>query len=213
MLRLASTAAPYRSICVARPVAATGFTLIEVLVVILIIGLGIGIVSFTIDGNRPQVLRGEARELANQIAIVAAESTLGDEPWGLEFYRGNDAEAGEDFVAWRWMKFRELTATRETEPPGWQPAAPSDLAASGRFDAAVEAVLEIEGIDVPIEALEENAARDEDEAPLQPDIWLAPGGEMTPFVLHLRFAGDRYGPYIRGDALGRIELEASDESP
>jgi hypothetical protein len=43
--------------------------------------------------------------------------------------------------------------------------------------------------------------------PPLPTIWLAPGGEVTPFVLQLRFKGSEDGPTVRSDALGRIQME------
>lgn len=219
--------------------SARGFTLVEVMVVILIIGLGIGIVSFNIGGNRPLVLRNEAKQLANQFEIVAGEATLGGETWGLQFYRtaaGGDAK-GDSAIAWRWLHFREPASLLASLPKnsqeknnedkkdetkarlGWQPEAPRDLDGSGQFAANVEAVLEIEGREIPIELLapegkksgaESKAGADEKNG-LQPDIWLTPGGETTPFVLRVNFSGEKNGPVIRGDALGRVEVETQDE--
>jgi prepilin-type N-terminal cleavage/methylation domain-containing protein len=238
-----------------RRAGSRGFTLVEIMVVILIIGLGIGIVSFNIGGNKPLVLRNEARQLATQLEMTASEATLGNEPWGLQFYRDTDASTGESFIGWRWLRFsdptRELGQSSITdtaaekksddEKPspkknrvGWQPEAPRDLDAGGRFNANIEAVLEIEGREVVIELLskdersaketahvdsrsaqKKNATKksdeDDEKNALQPDVWLAPGGEMTPFVLRLNFAGEHNGPIVRGDALGRVEVETHDE--
>jgi len=222
-----------------------GFTLVEIMVVILIIGLGVGIVSFNIGGNRPLALRNEARQLATQLEITAGEATLGNEPWGLQFYRDTDASSGESFVAWRWLHFREpgLSTTQTDDEKkhddksapqknrfGWQPEAPRDLDAGGRFSANVEAVLEIEGREVAIELLSPDEKQREEKQPddskaaakksngddeknaLQPDVWLAPGGEMTPFALRVNFAGEQNGPVVRGDALGHVEVETNDEA-
>ncbi|MET0377484.1 MAG: type II secretion system protein [Spongiibacteraceae bacterium] len=213
-----------------------GFTLVEVMVVILIIGLGVGIVSFNIGGNRPLVLRNEAKQLANQFEIVAGEATLGGETWGLQFYRTAAADgdaSGDSAIAWRWLHFREPAsllgpleknnADKKDETKarlGWQPEAPRDLDGSGQFGANVDAVLEIEGREIPIELLtpdEKNSAArkskagDDEKNALKPDIWLTPGGETTPFVLRVNFSGEKNGPVIRGDALGRVDVETQDE--
>jgi prepilin-type N-terminal cleavage/methylation domain-containing protein len=229
---------------------AAGFTLVEIMVVILIIGLGVGIVSFNIGGNKPLALRNEARQLATQLEITSGEATLGNEPWGLQFYRDADAASGESFIAWRWLHFREpgistpldsgggKSAPDKSEKSearknrfGWQPEAPRDLDAGGRFSSNVDAVLEIEGREVAIELLpnDEKAEKhsrednggdkkrtakkskaDDEKNPLQPDVWLAPGGEMTPFALRLNFSGEQNGPIVRGDALGHVEVETHD---
>lgn len=202
-----------------------GFTLVEILVVVLIIGLGVGVVSFTIGGNQPLALRNEARQFATQLEMVAGEAALGGETWGLQFYRSVDRESGDHQIAWRWLRYRDVDALinaeasaqqvkaekkekkekEESKKTGWQPEAPRDLKAAGSFSANIEAVLEIEGKEVAIELL-----GDEKSGP-QPDVWLAPGGEMTPFALQLRFIGASDGPIVRGDSLGRIELDTHDE--
>jgi len=220
--------------------AARGFTLVEIMVVVLIIGLGIGIVSLSIGGNRPLALRNEARQLANQLAMVTEETTLSGEAWGLQFYRENDRETGAEHISWRWLHYREPTSMPSIEDVdarrddkktpgnklpgnklGWQPETPRDLEAGGQFSDTVTAVLEIEGKEVPIEALGDDKSKtksaasksskaDAEKSGPQPDVWLAPGGEMTPFALHLNFIGEQNGPIVRGDALGRIDVETQD---
>src|SRR5690606_38412157 len=222
-----------------------GFTLVEILVVVLIIGLGVGIVSFTIGGNQPLALRNEARQFATQLEMVAGEAVLAGEAWGLQFYRSVDRDTGDNQIGWRWLRYRDVDAVinaemnaqqaradadeknndekREGKKTGWQPEAPRDLKAFGSFSANIEAVLEIEGKEVAIELLADDSSgkgqrdgkktarkTDEKSGP-QPDVWLAPGGEMTPFALQLRFIGDSDGPIVRGDSLGRIELDTHDE--
>lgn len=197
-----------------------GFTLLELLLVLLIVGLGIAVASLNVTGNRPQQLLAEARALANGAAAVADSAVLDTAPWGLQFYR--ETVDGEEHIAYRWLHFGA---------EGWQVEAPPDLRASTRFDTAIEAVLIVEGSEQRIEPLPRDegpppatdergltpmqqrertqarrAAERERQGP-QPHVWMAPGGEMTPFELQLRFAGERSGPVIRGDALGRIELE------
>jgi general secretion pathway protein H len=205
-----------------------GFTLVEILVVVLIIGLGIGIVTFTVGGNQPLALRNDAQQFAAQVELVAAEAALGGEVWGLQFYRETERDAGDERIAWRWLHFREPDSAdsvgegkpgKEKEKKveqklGWQPEPPRGMDAGGAFATNVEAVLEIEGSEVPIEALDQRGKRGrqerDDAKEVQPDVWFAPGGEMTPFALHLRFVGDSDGPVVRGDAIGRLELDAPD---
>jgi type II secretion system protein H len=176
------------------PARAAGFSLLELLVVVLIIGLGVVLVTLNIGDNRALELRSAARELANHTALIAEEAELTNQSWGVQIYRDN--AAGVDRIAWRWLWFG---------PEGWQPEAPRDLPAGGRFASDVSAELSVEGGDIEIGPLPPKTKKS------VPDIWLAPGGEVTAFELRLRLDGDDGEPIIvRGDALGRIELELGD---
>lgn len=172
---------------------AAGFSLLELLVVVVIIGLGVAMVTLNIGDNSALTLRNAARELANHTALIAEEAELTNQPWGVQFYR--ESVDGGERIGWRWLWFG---------PKGWQPQTPRDLAAGGQFAAAVSVELSVEGSDIEITPLPPK-----DDKPV-PDIWLAPGGEVTPFELRLR-VGREQGPIVRGDALGRIEVELNDE--
>lgn len=170
-----------------------GFSLLELLVVVVIMGLGIAVVSFAIGRNAPQELRNAARGFANLTALVEEEAILSREPWGVQLYRERN-EDGDEWIAYRFLRFRG--------EQGWQPAAPPETAAGGRFASDVTAILQVEGAEQLIEPLPEK-----DEG-IEPTIWLAPGGEVTPFELRLRIRKDEQDSLlVRSDALGRIELE------
>jgi general secretion pathway protein H len=173
---------------------AAGFSLLELLVVVLIIGLGVAVVALNIGDDGALKLRNAARELASQTTLVAEEAELTNQSWGIQLYR--ETINGTDCISWRWLWFG---------PKGWQPEAPRDLPPGGSFAAGVSAELSVEGGEVEIVPLPPRR-----EKPV-PDIWLAPGGEITPFELRLRLGRDD-GLMLRGDALGRIELELSDEA-
>ncbi len=186
-----------------------GFSLLELLVVVLIIALGIAIVGGAVGNNQPQALRNSARDFANFTALVEEEAVLSREAWGVQLYRTTLAEDGVDNIAYRFLRLTDR---------GWLPDHPRDVPAGGAFPADIVAELEVEGSEQLIEPL----PKEVDEAPskagdgkkqssMTPTIWLAPGGEVTPFALRLRFKGDEHGPVVRSDALGRIECEFSDD--
>ena len=203
--------------------AAHGFTLVELLVVMLIIGLGIAIVALSVDDNRGQQLLTDARRFANAAAAVADGAVFDPQPWGAQIYR--DGAAGEQRIGWRWLHFGDK---------GWQPQTPPDLEAGGEFGAGVEAVLIVDGEQQPIEALpaarsapglpsakqkSETLKADAPKTAAQaeamrltqttPDLWLA-AGETVPFELQLRFEGGETVAIVRGDLLGRVSLEMPD---
>jgi general secretion pathway protein H len=174
-----------------------GFSLLELLIVVMIIGLGAAIVGISVGNDQPQELRNDARDFANLTGLVEEEAILSREQWGVQIYR--EGAAGEDYIAYRWLHFIGGKT-------GWKPEAPRDLPDGGRFPDHVIAVLELEGEEQLIEPL----PRDK---PIEPTVWLAPGGDVTPFVLRLYFEGSNGGAVVRSDALGRIALELpKDES-
>jgi len=181
----------------------TGFSLLELLVVVVIIGLAIAIVGVSVGDNKPQQLRNAARDFANYIAQVEDEAVLSRESWGVQIYRENNADGVEHVV------YRFLRQSAE----GWQPDAPREIPREIHFADNITVRLEIDGAEQLIEPLPaETARKDEknktnDKNKLAPTIWLAPGGEVTPFILQLRFPGEEHGPIVRSDALGRIELD------
>ena len=199
-----------------------GFSLLELLVVVLIIGIGVAIVGISVGNNKPQELRNNARDFANYTALVEEEAVLSRESWGVQIYRlgqndaGNDADTGNDKIAYRFLRLTDN---------GWIPDHPRDIPAGGEFADNVVAELEVEGAQQLIEPLpkdldgekspRENMRNDKDKKKLSentPTIWLAPGGDVTPFELRLHFSGDEKGPIVRSDALGRIQLEIKDDA-
>lgn len=190
-----------------------GFSLLELLVVVFIIGLGVAIVGVAVGNNKPQELRNNARDFANFTALVEEEAVLSRESWGVQIYRADQTDEGGDKIAYRFLRLTDR---------GWLPDHPLDVPAGGEFASNVIAELNVEGAQQLIEPLPKelddteaaNAKIKSDNgkksSATTPTIWLAPGGEVTPFELRLHFLGDEHGPIVRSDALGRIALEIND---
>ena len=116
----------WRASSSSRADAARGFTLMELLVVLLIIGLGIAVVALTVDDNRGQQLLSDARRIANAAAAVSDGAVFDPSPWGAQIYR--EERDGEEYIAWRWLHYGEK---------GWQLETPPDLDAGGEFGTGV----------------------------------------------------------------------------
>lgn len=178
--------------------ASSGFTLVELLVVLLIIGLGIALVTLSVDDNRGQQLLTDARHFANDAAAVADGAVFDPSPWGAQIYR--EQRDGEEHIAWRWLRFGDK---------GWQLETPPDLDAGGEFGRGVDGVLLVDGTEREIAPLPKASVERRKQEPSTPDIWLA-AGEAVPFELQLRFDDGDTIATVRSDLLGRVTLEAAD---
>ncbi|NNM51632.1 MAG: type II secretion system minor pseudopilin GspH [Pseudomonadales bacterium] len=160
-----------------------GFTLLEVLMVVLIVGImtAVVVLSVNFDGGS-QGLQNAAEHISDQLARFEDESIGREEVWGVEvkgvslrFWR-LDTEQG------RWVK---------TQRP-WLPAEydlPSGMSVSLVQDATSSPV---------------KSQYDPLSDTIQPDIYFMPTGAVTPAELELH-EGDLVR-YVRLDALGRLSV-------
>ncbi len=194
----------------------SGFSLVELLVVLLVIGLGYSVVSINVGENRSQRLLIEAKDFANQTALIAEEAVLTNQQWGVDIFRqfveGLD---GEEQYAYRWL-------VRNDDGDWLKPAAGFDD--EYLFSPGIGLRLKLDGLDeelvlppkrkLPKPATKDTStgviaaltAEDEDEA-VRPALWMFSSGEISAFELTLF---DVDAPeneiVIKGDELGRIKL-------
>jgi general secretion pathway protein H len=170
--------------------ASAGFTLIELIIVMLIIGIMATFVTLSI-GNRglDDRLEVESKRMQKLLQLGEDEADLKGMPIGVRF-----AESGYRFVAVdntrKWVDYAQGGPLRPRNL--MQPFYP-DLRVEGRPAA-------------PASDKPENKDKDRDEG-LKPQVLLLPGGQMTAFTLDLR--APNYPSYFRieGDALGHITRE------
>jgi general secretion pathway protein H len=169
-----------------------GFTLMELLVVMLLLGLGIG-VSLTVDvGGSPQQQKQQAVLLANALELAAQDAVLDRRTLGLDFFRDDGR------VAYRWL---------QQEAAAWKPYVLQD-ATEAPLAAAVTATLRLDGQDVQIEPRADLAAT----TAFAPEILLLPTREVTPFTLTLEGdAGD--ASVLTADVMGRVRVDEDAPTP
>ncbi|MCI0749506.1 MAG: type II secretion system minor pseudopilin GspH [Nevskiales bacterium] len=157
-----------------------GFTLLEILVVVLIIGV---IASFAVlsIGNRTldDRLEVEARRLRELMTLAADEAVL----QGVEL---------------SFIQTSEGYAFLILEKDQWNPASDVGPLRARTVTEPLYLELEVEGRTV--------APAEPDKTPRAPQVLLLSSGESTAFGLSLR--ARNFGPYYRleGDALGHLEL-------
>ncbi|MCH1930465.1 type II secretion system minor pseudopilin GspH [Shewanella sp. A25] len=182
-----------------------GFTLLEVMLVVLLMGLTAAAVTMSIGNSGPK----QALEKTAQQFIAATELVL-DETVLSGYFIGIVVEKDHyQFVYYNDGK--------------WNPLEQDKLLASKQMEPGVVMNLVLDGMPLVQEDEEEDSwfdepliepsAEDKKKHP-EPQILLFPSGEMTAFELSFITKTDR-GPIdvlVVGDALGRLSLGRPDET-
>jgi len=161
-----------------------GFTLIEVMVVVLIMGITVSLAVLTMGSGEAPV-QTEARRLQTLLGLVREESILQGRNLGLRF----NADGYEFFVlgTTQWAALEGDTLLRSRELPD-----------------GLRLELEAEG-----ERLQFFPSGDDDdkkEQPDEPQVFFLASGEVSPFSIILRpFDGDALR--VRVSEVGAIEIE------
>lgn len=174
---------------------ARGFTLLELLLVLLLMGLLVG-VGLTLDfDNSPQQVDAVTRDFADAMELAGQQSILDGVVLGLDFF-GTDATWG-----YRWLSLQD---------DRWQPLPDevmTDLAHEVTL-SAVQAQLLVEGQQLSFERQVE--LRDEPSG-FAPEILVSPTREVTPFTLALVAPGV-VPQMVKVDLLGRVQVNVDDET-
>ncbi len=160
----------------------SGFTLLELLVVLVIIGILLTMASLSVGGGGEQrQLHEEAKRLTALVALAADESVLKNQELLLAVEENGYAFLTQDKKQ-KWVPVDDTGSLRSRElPEGMQ------LSVT---------------VDEPLPTAQK--AEDEDKNPGQ--IWILSSGEMTPFTLTLQLLdGPSY--QLHGDLIGNLKLD------
>ena len=204
-----------------RSAASRGFTLIEIMLVVVIIGCAVGIVVLSIPGFAPGGtvdLKTRTENMTVLMNQVAEQALLEGRTIALRV----DPE-GYQFMVREPKKEAQAAPTDSTliptawEDQVWAPYQNEKLAVKGSFPEGTSVELELGGLMLDSEertlGLEKQDwfGRDEDQENREPQILFLPGGEITPFHLTLTGAeeeGSETQPFlaqIRGDESGKVQ--------
>ncbi len=195
----------------------TGFTLIEIMAVMLIVGLVMSMITVGIgDGNRGREVQSEIRVLYQSMQLALEESVFARKQFGIRF----DIDDSEDED--RWMYTFLFYDNEETLL--WQPFETDELKQTTLMEG-VDLRLTIEGEEVALGEIEKRGrlfqlneeAREEDR--IEPDLYFLSSGETQTFkleildkgfgdsVLDVDFDDGDAKPYVlTGNVLGQIKL-------
>ncbi|NJN45982.1 MAG: type II secretion system minor pseudopilin GspH [Candidatus Competibacteraceae bacterium] len=164
----------------------SGFTLLEVLVTVLLIGIIAGFAVLSIRGNDPaERVEREAQRLFARLELSQQEAVLRGEQHGVYF-----SPTGYTF----------LLLNREEE---WGIPVDTDLPQSYELPQEVQLALVVE--DRPVEFTQQRSA-------LEPQVLLLSTGEATPFSVSLGTVSDPNSITVTGDLTGRLQWVRRDET-
>ncbi len=157
-----------------------GFTLLELLVVLVIIGILLTMASLSVGGGSEQrQLREEAKRITALLALAADEAILKNQELLLAIEPDGYAFLTQDEKG-KWIPVDSTGSLRPRELP--------------------------EGVSLSV-AVEEplaTAKKADEEEPGQ--IWILSSGEMTPFTLTLHIK-DGVDYQLHGDLIGNLKLD------
>lgn len=172
-----------------------GFTLLELMIVLVIVSILFTFVSFTIRGHSPEEsMAEEARRLDRLIQLVLEEAVLKNTEYGLEFKRHS----------YRFLSY---------EDEQWRAVSGDRLLRERQLPNEMEVELAIEQLDVVIgePSTQNDSERAEQEEELKPQVFLLSSEEITPeFTVYFSIRGIATGYQVSGSIDGKHEAKQND---
>ncbi len=187
-----------------------GFTLIEMMVVIFIIGIVASFATLSVGQSHTRVLQDELRRLQSLLKLASDEAVLQSAELAIEVYRNGyrfmHLMQAKDVWEWQPLQDQSIFRTR-CFPDGIELAAEIEATPTllEPFDCAAEAAkakadAEKAQEEKPATRKTSKSSKPED-AP--PRIFLLSSGEMTPFELTLSLP-DKSSSRLMGDLTGKL---------
>lgn len=172
-----------------RLVFSEGFTLLELMVVLLIIGITLTFITFTVTTRQDEVVL-EAQRLASLLNLAKDEAVLNSGEYAMEF--GRDEYGFVRYAEDKWIPLDDDEVLRSRKLPEGM-------------------ILEVTLEGNPVEPVAEGDEGEEGEEP--PRIFLLSSGEYTPFSITVADQYSEISHTIVGLPPGRIRMagELSDE--
>ncbi|MEE8539632.1 MAG: type II secretion system minor pseudopilin GspH [Woeseiaceae bacterium] len=185
----------------ARPRYGSGFTLIEVLVVVTIIGIISAVVVLSLGNlGDDRELQTEARRITSLIEMASDEATLQGRDFGLEFLQ----------TGYRFVEYDALTG-QWSEVFGDELMRLRQLAQDTEFDLFLEDRRILLDIDAADSAQNDDADDNYLRQDYLPHILILSSGDITPFRLEIVRNTDRSSVSLGVSANGEISVGTSDD--
>jgi general secretion pathway protein H len=184
----------------ARPVSVSrrsaGFTLLELMVVLVLIGIIISFAVLSLGGDKiSELMKQETRRLATLLELAADEAVLRGDELAVNF-----TDDGYEFLLL-------------SEDGDWQSSAEDGLLKAYKLPADIELRLEVEG-ELPvlniIPVADQERDGDQDDDSLEPQVFILSSGEMTPFTATFLSLQSEYRYHLEATVLGKVTWEVEE---
>jgi general secretion pathway protein H len=183
----------------ARPVSAprraAGFTLLELMVVLVLIGIIFSFAMLSLSGDDiSDLMKQETRRLATLLELAGDEAVLRGEELAVNF-----TGDGYEFLV--------------MQNYSWQSAADDVLLKAYKLPADIELRLEVEGEPPELSGMaaqQDADAEDDDEEILAPQVFILSSGEMTPFSATFTSLQSNYRYHLSTSLLGKVTWEVEE---
>lgn len=175
-----------------------GFTLIEVLVIVIIIGIvsAAVLLSFGVLGD-DRAMQQQARRFASLVDLAADESLMQGRDYGVEFTRSG----------YRFLEYEALSGQ-------WQEIIGDEIFRPRQLDEGLDLELVLEDRSISLVERFAEAATDveggDDEQladDFAPHVLIMSSGEVTPFNLYILRPADRSELHVEMSVTGEIEIQ------
>jgi len=155
-----------------------GFTLIEIMVVLIIMGIVLSFVTLSVGNSGQTQLQQEAQRLASLLTLASQEAILQAKEFGVAF-----TPEGYRFYEWQGQK--------------WQALNNDELFHLRTLPPTIQLVFYLESEPLQLERKVD-----------QPQLLLLSSGEFTPFEVRLMTTSNPQGYYqLTGNIIGRINIQ------
>ena len=162
----------------------SGFTLLELLVVLVLIGIIFSFAMLSLGGDDlAELMEQETRRLGTLLGLVSDEAVLRGEEMAVHF-----TDTGYEFLILRGDQ--------------WQPQEDDRLLQARSLPADIEIRLEVNGDSPGL-----TDSDDEDEETLTPQVYILSSGEMTPFSAILQSPQSSTRIHLTASLLGEVTWE------
>ena len=194
----------------------TGFTLLEVLMVLFIVGIiaGVTVLGFTGSGTGRHA-RAEAERLAVAVEMARTEALSRNEIWGLAVVNPGTYlfKSSTDGNSWQIVHRRPFQPRRAEAGVSFRLRTAYDRNRGGRGSRMY--VIGGRGADGTFRDVEydDEREREEGEPEPPPAVAIYPGGDTTPFevVVSAEGGGDDQAWVARTDGIARVRTAVEDE--
>jgi general secretion pathway protein H len=190
----------------AQPLLQHGFTLLELLVVVVIVAILFTYTTLAIRSNSPEdMIKEEAYRLEHLVQLALEEAILRGEEYGIEIH----------LDGYRFLHFTENQ---------WQPLDQDKILHERKLPQDMELEMHLEETEIVIGLVTEPMSDNEvdleqtdeqkkgkKEAEIKPHIFLLSSGEITPdFDIRFYILGVKTSYFVRGFFDGSLQTEISD---